>query len=56
LPVLSLLVALLLLLGSALAAGAAEPDQLARREGIPLLHKPFDLDDLLRVIQATLAS
>jgi len=30
LPVLSLLVALLLLLGSALAAGAAEPDQLAR--------------------------
>ena len=33
-----------------------EPQHLARREGIPLLHKPFDLEDLRRMVRSWLAA
>jgi len=42
---------LLLITGDTLSA---EPEDLARREGFPLLHKPFDLEDLRRAVRGQL--
>jgi len=43
---------LLLITGDTMSA---EPEELARREGLALLHKPFDLQDLRRAVRGQLA-
>jgi CheY-like chemotaxis protein len=43
---------LLLITGDTMSA---EPEELARREGLALLHKPFDLEDLRRAVRGQLA-